>query len=56
MNEERAGLDEKFNVQPDATMDGPGDPSAPAEQIINCRCTLVYVRAGKTLLPVFEEK
>ncbi len=56
MNEERAGLDEKFNVQPDATMDGPGDPSAPAEQIINCRCSLVYVRAGKTLLPVFEEK
>jgi hypothetical protein len=56
VNGQRVGLDEKFNVEPDATMDGPGDPSAGAEQIINCRCSLVYVRAGKTLLPVFEEK
>lgn len=39
-------LDEKFTVPPDADMDGPGDPSAEASQICNCRCTLIY-RASK---------
>lgn len=35
-------LDEKFTVPPDADMDGPGDASAGAEQICNCRCVLVF--------------
>lgn len=35
-------LDEKFTVPPDADMDGPGDPSAGADQVINCRCVLTY--------------
>lgn len=37
-----ASLDEKFSVPPDTSMDGPGDPSAPPEQIINCRCALGF--------------
>lgn len=32
----------KFTVPPDATMEGPGDTSAGADQVINCRCVLVY--------------
>ncbi len=36
------GLDDKFSVPPDADMDGPGDGSASADQVINCRCVLVY--------------
>lgn len=36
-------LDEKFQVGDDM-MDGPGDPSASAENVINCRCVLVYAR------------
>ena len=35
-------IDEKFNVPPDVLMDGPGDNAAPADQVINCRCVLVY--------------
>lgn len=54
MNGERVALNEKFTVNPDASMDGPGDSSAPAEQVINCRCTLVYSREGKTLIPEYE--
>lgn len=42
MNGTVVGLDEKFNVPPDCDMEGPGDGSAPAEQVINCRCVLVY--------------
>lgn len=41
----RVDLNEKFNVPPDVTMDAPGDSSAPADQVINCRCVLVYSRA-----------
>ncbi len=37
-------LDEKFNVG-GSLMDRPGDPSAPAEQVINCRCALIYEEA-----------
>lgn len=40
-------LDEKFTVPPDASMDGPGDPSASADQVINCRCVLTYKQKGK---------
>ncbi len=35
-------LDDQFQVPPDSVMDGPGDDSAPADQVINCRCCLVY--------------
>lgn len=40
-------MDEKFEVPSKDgidLMDGPGDQSAPADQVINCRCTLVYTR------------
>jgi uncharacterized protein with gpF-like domain len=40
-NEPAIPLDEKFNVG-GHMMDRPGDPSAPAEQVINCRCALIY--------------
>jgi len=36
-------LDDFFDVGGNA-MDRPGDPGAPAEQVINCRCALVYQR------------
>lgn len=42
MNGAEVSLDEKFGVPPDSLMDGPGDTSAPADQVINCRCVLVY--------------
>lgn len=35
-------IDEKFVVPPDSEMDGPGDSSAPPEQVINCRCVLTF--------------
>lgn len=51
MNEQAVGLNEKFSVDVNSDsptqMDGPSDPSAPANQIINCRCTLAYERQGK---------
>jgi HK97 family phage portal protein len=46
MNGESVPLDGYFNVPPDAKMDGPGDESADAEQVINCRCVLVYSQRG----------
>lgn len=39
-------LDEKFKVEPDQLMDGPGDESAPADQVINCRCVLAFKNKG----------
>lgn len=42
MNGQKVGVDEKFAVPPDAYMDGPGDSSADAGQLCNCRCVLVY--------------
>ncbi len=42
MDGQEVELDEKFNVQPDSLMEGPGDTSAPADQVINCRCVLTY--------------
>lgn len=45
MNGVKVEINEKFLVPskdgPDS-MDGPGDPSAPADQVVNCRCILVY--------------
>lgn len=46
MNGQTVEIDEKFTVPPDADMDGPCDPSAPAEQVINCRCVVTF-RAGR---------
>lgn len=46
MDGTRIGIDEKFSV-PSVDgmdeMDGPGDPSAPVDQIANCRCVTAYV-------------
>lgn len=42
MNGVRVDLDEKFTVPPDADMDGPGDQSGGADQVCNCRCTLIF--------------
>lgn len=44
MNGERVPIDEKFIVPPGDAMDGPQEPGAPAGQIINCRCVLVFER------------
>ena len=54
MNGVTVGPDEMFEV-PFAEgfivgkdlMSGPGDPSAPARQVVNCRCSLTYRRAGR---------
>jgi HK97 family phage portal protein len=46
MNGVQVGMDEKFIVPPDSDMDGPGDPSAPAAQVINCRCAMVFSRGA----------
>jgi len=43
MNGDRVALNEKFLVAPGAEMDGPRDPGAPAEQVINCRCTVIII-------------
>jgi HK97 family phage portal protein len=43
----QVGLDEKFLVPPDTSMEGPGDDSAGPDQVCNCRCVLTYSqRAG----------
>jgi HK97 family phage portal protein len=42
MDGTEVALDEQFSVPPDSSMDGPGDDSAPADQVINCRCVLTY--------------
>lgn len=47
MNGVRVDIDDKFTVPPDTDMDGPGDPSAPAETVINCRCTLIFTARNK---------
>lgn len=48
MNGVSIPMDSKFTVPPDADMDGPGDESADASQVVNCRCCLTYgQRVGK---------
>lgn len=45
MNGVKVGLDESFEVASDkgvVLMDGPGDQDAPAREVVNCRCVLVY--------------
>lgn len=40
---QEVGMDEKFTVG-GVEMDRPGDPSAPADLVINCRCTIYFKR------------
>jgi HK97 family phage portal protein len=47
MNGEIVPFDENFEVESEkdgtiVLMSGPGDPTAPAEQVINCRCSMVF--------------
>jgi HK97 family phage portal protein len=42
MNGVQVEIDEKFTVPPDVDMDGPGDESGGADQVCNCRCTLIF--------------
>lgn len=43
-NGQQVGLDEHFLIGPDKIrMMYPGDPTAPPGQIINCRCTVLYL-------------
>lgn len=42
VNGQEVPVDEKFSVPPDTLMEGPGDPSAPADQVINCRCVVTF--------------
>jgi hypothetical protein len=41
MNPEGVGMNEKF-ITPDGPLLYPGDPSAPPEATINCRCSVAY--------------
>ena len=41
LNEQKRGMDEPFDVG-GVPMMHPGDPAGRAENVINCRCTLVY--------------
>lgn len=41
MNGKQVELDGKFTVGT-SQMDAPGDPAGAAEDVINCRCTIVY--------------
>ncbi len=42
MDTEEVDVNEKFSVPPGDDMDCPGDGAAPAGQVCNCRCALVY--------------
>jgi hypothetical protein len=41
-NQQRVGKSEPFRVG-GADLQFPGDPNAPAEEVINCRCTQIYI-------------
>lgn len=47
MNGTRVPINEKFTVEPDYSMEGPGDPSGGAENVCNCRCVLVFSARGE---------
>lgn len=52
MNGVTEALEKKFSVPSldgDDQMDGPGDPTAPPDQVINCRCVLVYNTPEKAI-------
>lgn len=51
MHESSVGINEKFEVPSDDgvdLMEGPGDPGAPADQVINCHCVQVFGTGGKS--------
>lgn len=53
MNGKRVDIDRQFEVPSKDgidMMDGPGDPNAPVDQIINCRCVTAY------FIPEIEEE
>lgn len=43
---QRVGVDDSFVVG-GAALDFPGDPSGPAEEVIQCRCTMLLVEPGE---------
>lgn len=42
INDEGVGMDEPFQLPDGGTIMYPHDPSAPPEETVNCRCTVVY--------------
>lgn len=44
MDGQRVPIDQDFQSPLGAHLNAPGDPSAPAEEVINCRCTVIGVR------------
>lgn len=52
MNGTKVDVDDKFLVPSNDGFDdmvGPGDPSAPADQIINCKCVTIFSTPGKSI-------
>lgn len=47
-DQQRVGLDEPFTVG-GASLEFPGDPMGPPEEIIQCRCTQLLVSSGETV-------
>lgn len=46
LNGQQVGIDEPFETDGGALLRYPGDPSAPADEIINCRCTVSVRMTG----------
>lgn len=42
MNNVEVDINDDFKLISGATMDGPGDATAPADEVINCRCSIAY--------------
>lgn len=47
MNGQRVPINEKFTVEPDYSMEGPGDEAGGPENVCNCRCVLVFSSRGE---------